>query len=339
MADGCAAEMSEGCADVGDPEAPGGRSGCDVSVAVVDEVDAYSSSVAGVRLEAVRTGLGVGPHRVLSLRDDRFLFTSNDIGFPFRSTTTIGDEQVAVATVIDAPPGSRWCSIDLEPGAVLVYGPGAEHTANNLAGARVTFAFVDFEQLDKLAQRRQAPIAPPPRGEVHQLARSANTRATAIALAELVHADQRVPDQLGRQRDDAACALVRALAEERTVNRIGRGTAIDSRRIVHTCIDYADATQRIPSIGELCFTAHVSERRLREAFVDEFSQAPSRFFRDWALQRARLRLRTGERSRITVSRIANDLGFFHLGRFAGHYRALFRETPSATLRAPARRVA
>ena len=144
-------------------------------------------------MEAVRTGLGVGPHRVLSLRDDRFLFTSNEIGFPFRSTTTIGDEQVAMAAVIDAPPGSRWCSIDLEPGAVLVYGPGAEHTANNLAGARVTFAFVDFEQLDDLAQRQQAPIAPPPRGEVHQLARSANTRATAIAFAELVHADQRVP--------------------------------------------------------------------------------------------------------------------------------------------------
>ena len=65
-----------------DPEAPGGRSGCDVAVASVDEVDTYSSTVAGVRLEAIRTGLGVGPHRVLSLRDDRFLFTSNDIGFP-----------------------------------------------------------------------------------------------------------------------------------------------------------------------------------------------------------------------------------------------------------------
>ena len=322
-----------------DPEAPGGRSGCDVAVAAVDEVDAYSSSVAGVRLEAIRAGLGIGPHRLLSLRDDRFLFTSNDIGFPFRSTTTIGDEQVAVATVIDALPGSRWCSIDLEPGAVLVYGPGAEHTGNNLAGTSVTFAFVDLEQLDDLAEQHQATIAPPPRGEVHQLAKTANTRATAIALAELVHADQRHPDQLGRQCDDAARALVLALAGEHTVKRIGRGTAIDGRRIVHTCIDHADATQRIPSIGELCLTAHVSERRLREAFVDEFSQAPSRFFRDWALQRARRRLLRGEPARITVSRVANDLGFFHLGRFAGHYRALFGETPSATLRATARRVA
>ena len=330
--------MSEGSSRVAAPRAPDRRSGCDVSVAAVDEVDAYSASVAGVRLEAVRTGPGIGPHRVLSLRDDRFLFTANDIGFPFRSTTTIGDEQVVVATIIDAPPGSTWCSIDLEPGAVIVYGPGAEHTANNLAGARVTFAFVDFEQMDDLAQRLQAPIAPPPRGEVHQLARSATTCATATALAELVHADQHLPDQLSRLRDDAASALVRALGEEQTVKRIRRSTAIDSRRIVHTCIDYVHATQRIPSIGELCLTTHVSERTLRQAFADEFSQAPSRFFRDWALQQARLRLRTDEPSRITVSSVANDLGFFHLGRFAGHYRALFGETPSATLRAPARRV-
>ena len=308
-------------------------------MAVVDEVDAYSSSVAGVRLEAVRTGLGIGPHRVLSLRDDRFLFTSNDIGFPFRSTTTIGDEQVAVATIIDSPPGSRWCSIDLEPGAVIVYGPGAEHTANNLAGAHVTFAFVDLEQLDDLAEQHQAPITPPPRGEVHQLARSANTRATAIAMSELRHADKSLPSQRGRQRDDTARALVLALAERDTAKRIGGGKRIDSRRIVHACIDHAHATRRIPSIGELCLAAHVSERRLRAAFVEEFSQPPSGFFRDWALQQARQRLRAGEPSRITVSAIASDLGFFHLGRFAGHYRALFDETPSATLRATTRRLA
>ena len=129
-------------------------------MAVVDEVDAYSASVAGVRLEAVRTGHGIGPHRVLSLRDDRFLFTSNDIGFPFRSTATVSDEQVVIAVIIETPPGARWCSIDLEPDTVLVYGPGVEHTANNLAGARVAWAFFDLEQMDDLAERHQAPITP-----------------------------------------------------------------------------------------------------------------------------------------------------------------------------------
>ena len=30
--------------------------------------------------------------------------------------------------------------------------------------------------------------------------------------------------------------------------------------------------------------------------------------------------------------VALDIGFEHLGRFAGHYRALFGELPSTTLR-------
>ena len=317
----------------------GGRSGRDVSVAAVGEVDAYSASVAGVRLEAVRTGLGVGPHRVLSLRDDRFLYTSNDIGFPFRSTTTIGDEQAAVAVVIDAPPGSKWCSIDLEPATVLAYGPGAEHTANNLAGARVAFAFVDLEQLDGLADQHQAAARIPPRGEVQLVARSAKAQAIASSFSALSRADDRLPGQLDQQCDDAARALMLALSDQHPAKRIGGGKAIDSRRIVHACIDLAHAMGRIPSISEMCIAAHVSERRLREAFVREFSQPPSRYFRDWALQHARLRLLAGEPPHVTVTGTAQDLGLFHLGRFAGHYRALFGEKPSVTLQANARRLA
>ena len=322
-----------------DPAASSGLRRCGVSVAAVGEVDAYSSSVAGVRLEAVRTGLGFGPHRVLSLRDDRFVLSACDMGFPFRSTTTVGDERVVVATIIGTPPGGRWCSIDLEPGTVIVYGPGAEHTANNLAGARVAFATVDLEQLGDLADRHQVPITIPSRGEVRKLAGSANTRATALALAVLGHADKSLPDQLGRQCDDASRALVLALAGEHTGRRIGGGTAIDSRRVVHACIEFAHATQRVPSISELCLTAHVSERKLRAAFVQEFSQPPSRFFRDWGLEQVRRRLLVGEPSRVTVTGIASDLGFGHLGRFAGHYQTVFGETPSTTLRTTARRSA
>ena len=160
-----------------------------------------------------------------------------------------------------------------------------------------------------------------------------------MAFAELVHADQRLPDQLGRQCDDAARALVLALTDQQTEKRIGAGTTIDSRRVVHVCIDLAHAMERIPSIGEMCLAAHVSERRLREAFVQEFSQPPSRFFRDWALHHARLRLLAGEPPHVTVTGTAQDLGFFHLGRFAGHYRAVFGEKPSVTLQTNARPLA
>lgn len=93
-------------------------------------------------------------------------------------------------------------------------------------------------------------------------------------------------------------------------------------------------TETIPSIPELCLAASVSERRLRKAFNDEFSVPPSQFFREWALTKAHhlLRQNVGNPN-ATVTKIATSVGFGHLGRFAGAYRDLYGERPSATLSA------
>jgi AraC family ethanolamine operon transcriptional activator len=85
-----------------------------------------------------------------------------------------------------------------------------------------------------------------------------------------------------------------------------------------------------PSVAEMCVAAYVSERRLRNAFHDAFDMPPSRYFRARMLSRAREGLQTGRQD---VSRVALEVGFHHLGRFAQQYADLYGERPRDTLAA------
>jgi AraC-like DNA-binding protein len=137
------------------------------------------------------------------------------------------------------------------------------------------------------------------------------------------------PDANGEH--DLIHVLTAALSGGHRARRAGAGRGIDNRHVALTCIDYVATIGRLPSIRELCLVAHVSERRLRDAFREVYGLPPTRYFRDWALGEARRRLATAEPGVETVTEIAMNLGFAHTGRFSGRYRALFDEAPSVTL--------
>lgn len=75
----------------------------------------------------------------------------------------------------------------------------------------------------------------------------------------------------------------------------------------------------------------VSLRTLQLAFQRDRDESPSACLRDIRLRQVRTKLQHGS-SGDTVTDLALAHGFFHLGRFAQHYRQRFGESPSATLR-------
>jgi len=302
-----------------------------VRCTVAEEVEDYNSSVAGIDIEAVRAGRGVGPTQVLAARGGRFTFTASMIGFPMLSRTTIPDDMVVIGYIRSAPPGSRWCGIDLEPGAVIVEAPAAEHAGRNLPGLDFMFVIAGRQQLDSHADQLGIRIEPPSRGEVHQLARMPNTDLIAESFAAFADVARTGVYPSTALRQEVLRAMTHALSGDEPVRRVGCTYRIDSRHVVHTCIDYAASIGRIPSISELCLVAHVSERRLREAFSQEYDVPPSRFFRERALNEARRRLNHDDPDTATVTEVATSLGFDHLGRFSGYYKELFGECPSMTL--------
>ena len=304
---------------------------------MTDEVEGYRSSVAGMDIEAVRAGPSRHPTRVTAATNRRFTFTHSSIGFAMLSRSTVPDGMIALAYVRSAPIGSRWCEIDLEPAKVIVEGPACEHTARNLPGLDFMFVLVSLEQVKEHAEQLGFDIAWPRRGEAQLLADRVNSSLARPALSKFADAAATGVSPTGAVADDVMRSAAYALSGGDPDQRVGVTKRIDSRHVVHACIEYAASIQRIPSISELCLVAHVSERRMREAFTEEYDIPPSRFFRLWALDEAHRRLARSEGD--TVTDIAMGLGFDHLGRFAGHYKGVYSEAPSTTMRRRDRRTA
>jgi AraC-like DNA-binding protein len=85
------------------------------------------------------------------------------------------------------------------------------------------------------------------------------------------------------------------------------------------------------TLGRLCAVAGVGDRYLESAFRAHRGQTPLQFVVGRRLawvRRGLLDSKPGD----SVTQLAHDAGFVHLGRFAVRYRSTYGESPSATLR-------
>jgi len=93
-----------------------------------------------------------------------------------------------------------------------------------------------------------------------------------------------------------------------------------------------EANQHRPLyLTELCAKVGVSARVLRGQCQEHLGMSPHRYLWLRRMHLVRRALAAADPASETVTRIANDYGFGELGRFAVTYRALFGESPSATL--------
>lgn len=86
------------------------------------------------------------------------------------------------------------------------------------------------------------------------------------------------------------------------------------------------------TMGQLCQIAGVSDRCLQKTFLHRRGLSPMRFVLERRLVAAHHGLvHRSENSATNITRIAFELGFTHLGRFAQVYRQVIGELPSETL--------
>jgi len=293
------------------------------------EADEYTRSVRGIDIEVIRTGPGIAGTKIRTVMTEHYAASSLWIGFSVLSRTTLADDTLGVATISFAPPGTRWCGIELNSGDAVVYGTGAEHAAVNLLGMRFTFATMTSETLERAADDLELEITVPV-GGCEILRSSADSRRMQRTLRSITGESAALNGQPAIRNARLVDSVARVLATD-SMKSTSDATRIDNRTIVLACIDYAESIERRPSIQELCNVSFVSERRLRSAFTEIYDMAPCQFFLGWALDLSRRRLLRADPTIDTVSRIAAECGLPHLGRFARRYMKQFGESPSTTL--------
>lgn len=81
---------------------------------------------------------------------------------------------------------------------------------------------------------------------------------------------------------------------------------------------------------DLCHVAGASERAVEYAFLDVCGVGPKQYLKMLRLNRVRRDLKELPADVASVTRIAHQHGFWHMGHFSNAYRQLFGETPRQT---------
>jgi AraC-like DNA-binding protein len=138
---------------------------------------------------------------------------------------------------------------------------------------------------------------------------------------------------------EAARGLEQALIEA-LVGCLGNGSVREDRSAQrhHATIlrRFRRAVEENPDqplyIPELCKAIAVSDRTLRVCCQEQLGMSPKQYLLLRRMHLARRALRESSPTATTVTEIATRHGFWQFGRFAGEYKSLFGESPSATLR-------
>ena len=251
------------------------------------------------------------------------------------------DDRVGFSLPLKLSSASHMNGERIAHGTLYAYGGAAEVAAATSGPAEFAVVSFDVEQLNRTARALGVEVDLPDRGEFRALP------ATDLARLRRLLLDTR---QAVRDTGNAgpgahaAATLSDELFEigvQSFAADVGRDrpshARLNSVHIARACEEFAASSQyQSVTLTDLCRASGASERRVRQAFYESYGMSPTAYLRVAALHEVRRALFAKSPARGDISRIASDYGFWHLSRFAGQYRALFGESPSATCARTAR---
>ena len=227
----------------------------------------------------------------------------------------------------------RWHGQPVDDGVIMIFPRGGELDSRSQAGFQVVTLSVPENLIAEAADREDYGWVLEKTAHVVRPTQILLERVRTRALSLLQHA------RSGGQLDsgcldviefdllnDALAALASGAQDPR------RPMAVERNRVLRHARELIEARVGEPlQVSELVESARCSARTLRYAFEEEMGVSPKMYLKSRRLLELRRRLLSAGTG-MTVSEVAAELGYSHLGQLAADYRGMFGELPSATLR-------
>jgi AraC-like DNA-binding protein len=227
----------------------------------------------------------------------------------------------------------------LEPGSVFVMNPGIAYRKQWSRDAQQLMLKIPRQRLEaRLREELDEDALRPVAFESHPGADD-DRRNALLRLLDYLCRDLAASQGLmaaasfRRDMENALLSAILAALPHDQSNVCGHASSPAAPYYVRRAETYLrESISRPVSLDELARVAGVSARSLQTGFRRFRDKTPAQFSREVRLDLARQALGTTAAGERSVTKVALEFGFAHLGRFARSYLDRFGETPSATLR-------
>jgi methylphosphotriester-DNA--protein-cysteine methyltransferase len=310
---------------------------------IIRDADSYRSMLSGTNLEIFQLEPGrlTGRHVRLGLPSGEFSYIETNLplrgGGHFSNLWTL-------SLILQSKTRSLQHGIEVRAGSLIIHGPGAEHDGVYGRNSKLVCFGQRDEVLTKHIRRLPRKLQDAIRQPWSVFEPPAASRQDVIAhfaeAAAIIQSEPRVRNSrraLANFEEELVRDFLQAFAQQfpsHCVERDRRAAAMVRR--VDDAVQKsrrADAT-----VVELCADCEVPRRTLDRAFQHAVGMGPATYLRRARLNRARCALENASNRSTTVTDIAFELGFWHLGRFAEQYHELFGEPTNETRRRAGRLV-
>jgi AraC-like DNA-binding protein len=304
----------------------------------IHDADELSYTIRSWNLECRHVGPPVRESRLLQVLSDYVFLTRLRIGAPMLQAggSPLGTRSFAI---LDPGVHMNWCGQHVDADSLFSFPPDGSFECVSGSDFAVmafslreelldeTAAALDLPELQQLAGAEPRVFRCPPgslRGLQRVLRHAADTLAGNGTPGDAAGAQSFLRRELPPEILEAMAAGL--VAEPPS-------TSHERARALQRALDYIKTRPREPiGVAELCGVVGCNERTLRRAFLERFGLATRDYLQTLRLNGAFHALCEADPPTARVAEVARAWGFWHLGEFAGHYRDLFGERPSQTLK-------